>query len=94
MKILIYRGKHEDEYFDISTDELRRGAYRHLFDQLGGAGYYDCSDPESKELALFNRATEGDDVALIQFMKLRSRYAYEGIEEQEIPQYKAHLKEE
>jgi len=81
MKILIYHGKHGDEYFDISTDPLRRCAYRHLFNQLGGEGYYDEPDPDSRELKLFNAAVAGDDEGLIMFMRLRKDYDYEGIEE-------------
>lgn len=89
MKILVYQGKHENEYFDISTDSLRRGAYRHLFDELGEAGYYDSCDPADEELKLFNRATAGDDAAVIQFMTWRKEHEYECIEEVDVPQYEA-----
>jgi len=91
VRILIYHGKHGDEYFNISTDSLRRGAYRHLFDQLGSVGYYDDPDPDSTELELFNKATIGDDRSVIKFMQVRNDlgYEYERIEELDVPEYEA-----
>lgn len=83
MKILVYHGKHGDEYYDISTDHLRGNAYRKLFDVLGGAGYYDGPDPDSEELELFDKAAAGDEEAVVKFMQVRSdlQYEYERLEE-------------
>jgi len=83
MKILVYHGKHGDEYYDISTDTLRGNAYRALFDRLGGRGFYDDSDPDEAERELFDLAAAGDERAVIKFMQRRSGsgYEYEGIEE-------------
>jgi hypothetical protein len=77
MTILIYHGKHGNEYYDISTPALCKGAFRHLFDELGSEGHYDCSEPNERELELFNKAVDGDDKAVMQFLELRSRAGYE-----------------
>lgn len=77
MTILIYHGKHGEEYYNISTPALCRGAFRHLFDELGAEGFYDCSEPNERELELFNRAVRGDDDAVMEFIELRSNEGYE-----------------
>ena len=78
MQILIHHGKHGDEFYNISTPSLCRGAYRHLFDELRSEGHYECCEPKvPKELALFDKACKGDDVAAMQFIQLRSQIGYE-----------------
>jgi len=84
MKILIHHGKHGNEYWNASTNSLRQGAYRALFEQLGEAGYYEGSCWTHKEELLFNAAMNGSSEACIAFMQLRSGAQYESIEEVEV----------
>ena len=86
MKILIHDGKHGHGYYDISTREKEEGAYRHLMDQLGQMGYYECSDPQDRELQLFNAAIAGEIGAAKRFIEWRSGqgHEYEGVTIEEI----------
>lgn len=86
MTIIIYHGKHEDEYYDGSSWELRIAAYRTIFNRLAEDGFYDEGRVPTEQEELFSKVIDGDDAALIEFMQQRSLdYGadYEGIEEVE-----------
>jgi hypothetical protein len=40
MKILVYKGKHGDQYYDASTPEKELASYAAIFAQLYEWGYY------------------------------------------------------
>ena len=40
-KILMYNGKHESQFYDVSTDELRKEAFLSLFNLLDSQ-YFNC----------------------------------------------------
>lgn len=68
-KILVYRGKHGDEYFDASTKELEESAYRKLFKLLDGNGYY-SSEYSTDALARFDSQIDDAQTTVDQLSKL------------------------
>jgi hypothetical protein len=51
MNILVYHGKHGDQYWLIDSRRRRNGAFQALFNQLDQCGYYADEDPEQLALA-------------------------------------------
>ena len=78
MKILIWRGKHGDQYFDVADENK---ALKFLFTLIDtDYGYYDPEYMDIHNAALYKKAKEGDMVALRRFMHTRSDHEYEGWE--------------
>lgn len=48
-EILVWRGKHSTEYWDVSTPSLKAGAFLGLFQQVDDCGYYDGLKPPFAE---------------------------------------------
>lgn len=83
MKILVYKGKHDELYFNIDTPKKRNEAYEILFEAMKEEGYYDPDDMTPQEKEIFDKADSGDTESIIRFLTSRS-YAgaeYEDIEE-------------
>lgn len=74
VKILVYHGKHDDMYFDISTPEKRQEAFVRLFNVLSEEGFYDESGSPT-----------GNAKDIEKFLTRRSQegYEYEEISERE-----------
>lgn len=75
MKILVWRGKHGDQYFNIADENK---ALKFLFTIIDTEyGYYNPDDMGSYNAALYKKAKDGDMVALRKFMHTRSVHEYE-----------------
>ena len=91
MKILVFREKHGDRYFDASTDDERLLSAMRVFEERNKRGEYDrtdmARDRESsgtrrggdalKMGPLYDKAIVGDMQAALDFIHLRSRLGYE-----------------
>lgn len=78
MKILIYEGKYNDIYFDVSTPEKEQRAYLALFNFMDKVcGYYQRLDCPDQTLAL-NGAWAGKWKEAKWLLQLRRDYEYEG----------------
>ena len=56
-KILVYNGKNDTSYFDVSNPELEELAYRNLFKLMSAVGYYK-SDYSEENLKRFDKDIE------------------------------------
>ncbi len=77
MNILIYHGKHGDEYWLADTPERFRAAMRKLFTMLDEMGCYE-DDPGLEQ------ARNGDHRFICHILQARNRYEYEGWDLEEV----------
>lgn len=77
MKILVYRNKHETEYFKYETQEDKLNSTALIF--KNNESYYDY--PEEDALKALELKESGDLVAINKFVLKRS---YEGYEYEEL----------
>jgi len=79
--VLVYHGKHSDEYYLVDTPARLEAAQRRLFEQLDQWGCY--TDEDANHLAM---ARSGNIRAIRGILQSRTCYEYEGweIEEAEI----------
>ena len=75
MRILIYKGKYETEYFDVSDKEKEETVYRHLFKYMYEMGYY--GDIDLQDVLLLDQAIAGDIKAIRSLLFKRSNQDYE-----------------
>ena len=81
MTILIYHGKHGDEYWLADTPEQRDAAMRQVFTKLDQWGCYDEDEGHSVALAT---ARTGDAYFIRQFLESRKNCEYEGWDLEEV----------
>lgn len=77
MKILVYGGKYDPEYWDASTPLKEAAALRRIFTKMEDLGYYESDEMNKKEATFYKMAKLGDNDALKRFMILRKDYEYE-----------------
>lgn len=79
--ILVYHGKHSDEYYLVDTPKRLEAAQRRLFEQLDQWGYY-----EDEDIRHLTAARDGDIQAICGILQSRTHCEYEEweIEEAEI----------
>jgi hypothetical protein len=70
VSILVYRGKHNDEYYLVDTPEQLEAAQRRLFEQLDQWGCYEDEDTA--------KARAGDIRAIRWLLDRHNGYEYEG----------------
>lgn len=70
-QILVYHGKHGDEYYLADTPERLAAAKAELFTMLDGQGCYDDNTPG------INRARDGDPHAIARILCTRRHCEYE-----------------
>lgn len=82
MRILVYNGKHGDEYWMADTPERAAGAREALFKMLDEMGFYEY-DVEDGLLSL---ARGGHPHSINAILRVRNGYEYEtwGYEEAEV----------
>ncbi|MEE9214848.1 MAG: hypothetical protein V3U54_08660 [Thermodesulfobacteriota bacterium] len=79
-KILVWKTKHEDLYYDASTKQKELDAFLSIFQGMEGSGDYECCPPEGKlQKASYRRAKKGDKTAAKDFLLMRCDYEYEQI---------------
>lgn len=82
MKILIWHGKHGDEYFDASDENK---ALKFLFTIIDKTyKYYDSEYMDSYCTNLYEKAKAGDMAAIKRFLCERSLHEYEGWEFEDV----------
>ncbi len=74
MRILIYHGKHEDQYWLADTPERLEAAMRKLFVELDELGCY--AEDEFRSLAI-EKAREGDARCVCHVLESRKGCEYE-----------------
>ena len=75
MKILVWRGKHGNGYFD-ATDEYK--ALKFLFLIINTEyHYYNPENMSPADTVLYKKALDGDKVSLVRFMQTRYDHEYE-----------------
>lgn len=76
-KALVFNGKYDQTVFDVSSDNLMRGAFRDIFERF--SEYYDESQMNSRMLELYRKACDGDFESLKKFLYSRryDHYEYE-----------------
>jgi len=85
MKILVWKAKHEDLYYDASTLDKELNAFMTVFQLMDEQGDYGCCPPEGKEhKALYRKAKKGDRESARTLLSLRCDYEYEGVFIQEV----------
>lgn len=85
ISLLIYKGKCEDLYYDISTPSKRDAAYLQLFTMLNEDYHcYDLDEMDQTEGALYLAASKGDAQSAIRLLKMRTDYEYENVFEEEL----------
>lgn len=82
MKILILKGKHEDRFFDASTEKLKFGAALAIINYHLAMSYYMGDDKKIAEKIL---SEEIGNLAW-RFIHSRSDHEYEGLDESVIEQ--------
>lgn len=87
MKILVWKSKYDDLYYDASTPEKELSACLFVFNEMDRDGDYDCCPPEGKrEKALYKKAKKGDGASAKTFLSLRQHYEYEYVAIEEVYQ--------
>jgi len=81
MQILIYHGKHGDEYWLANTREQLNAARRKVFDMLDEWGCYE--EDEAGSIAL-ESARNGDAYFIQQFLDSHKNGEYEGWDLEEV----------
>ncbi len=77
IRIIIYDGKHGQEYWIAETREQVRAALRELFTMLDGMGCYtDWSNNDIQDL--LPEARGGSHRAIYEILRARQSYEYEG----------------
>ena len=80
MKILIWKSKHDDLYYDASTPDKELDSFLKIFQEIENLGYYECSPPDDKlQKASYRRAKKGDKTATKDFIMMRGDYEYEDV---------------
>jgi len=77
MTILVYHGKHGDEYYLVDTPERMDAALRTLFTQLDEDGCYGDKD-EDEDAALIRLARAGDIRIIRRLLNHHRDWEYEG----------------
>ena len=92
-KILMYRGKHDHIFWDVSTEELKKKALLDLFRFMDEEQYYydlleihqlsmykpnPFDDSSENQAALYRLAKEGNVRACEALLNIRIRAEYEG----------------
>jgi len=75
MKILVYKGKHGDVYFD-ATDSA--SAFCAIFNYIDGLGYYGEDRMPVHDWEQVKMARAGDLIATRDLLRKRRRHEYEG----------------
>ena len=79
-KILVWKNKHDDLYYDASTPEKELDSFLSVFQEMEGAGDYECCPPEGQlQKASYRRAKKGDKTAAKDFIMMRYDYEYEQV---------------
>lgn len=81
-KVLIYKGKYDDEVYDVSTEEREQAVYISIFKQLNNDGAY--AELIEMESALYTRCKQGDLLSLRRLFQARRHYEYEFVEVKEL----------
>ena len=81
MRILVYHGKHGDQYWLADTPERLEAALRKLFAELDELGCY--AEDEIRSLTLA-KAREGDARCIRHVLESHKRYEYEGWDLEEV----------
>ena len=81
MRILIYHGKHEDQYWLADTPQQLEAALRKLFTELDELGCY--TEDEFRSLTLAN-AREGDARCIRHILESHRFHEYEGWDLKEV----------
>lgn len=76
MKILVYKGKYGDVYFDVTLSTAP--AFLALFNYIDGLGYYGADWMPPHDWAQVSIARTGDPVAALDLLRKRRRHEYEG----------------
>jgi hypothetical protein len=84
MKILIWRAKHTNVYYNASTEEKELAAYLKVFKEMQEQGDYECCPPTGEARALYKLAKQGDGTAVRKFVHSRRHYEYEGTDIEEV----------
>jgi hypothetical protein len=75
MKILVYKSKYRDVYFDATMSEL--DAFLALFKYIDGLTYYGKNWMPFDEWLLVEKARSGDKRAAYNLLRTRRGYEYE-----------------
>lgn len=81
MRILIYHGKHGDQYWLADTPDRLEAALRKLFTELDALGCY--AEDESRSLTL-QKAREGDARSIRHILESHKSYEYENWDLEEV----------
>lgn len=76
MRILVYRAKHGDVYFDAT--ESVASAFLAMFEYIDGLGYYGEDWMPRHDWAQVSIARTGDPIAAQDLLGRRRRHEYEG----------------
>ena len=78
MKILIWKTKYGDRYFDASSPKKEEASALKVFKDMKNDGFYNAYlDP--KHVTMYAKALSGDGKAALMLLRNRSDYEYEGI---------------
>jgi hypothetical protein len=76
VNILIYSGKHGNQYWLVDTEARLHAAFRALFTMLDADG---CYDEDDRDIGDMLEAARSDDIKSIKtILEIRDNYEYEG----------------
>ena len=80
VKILVWKTKHEDVYYDASTPQKELNAFLFVFQEMEEQGDYEACPPEGQlQKSSYRRAKKGDKTAAKDFLMMRYDYEYEQV---------------